>query len=83
LISAQEIETFVGLGPDHQPATTIPYTPRARKALAIAAREAKALNHAHVGAEHVFLGLLIEGNGVAARVLERLGVRTEIAREAV
>jgi ATP-dependent Clp protease ATP-binding subunit ClpC len=80
---AEEIETFVGLGPDHQPAATIPYTPRARKALAIAAREAKALNHVHVGAEHVFLGLLIEGDGVAARVLQRLGVRTELAREAV
>jgi ATP-dependent Clp protease ATP-binding subunit ClpC len=48
----------------------MPYTPRVKKVLALAAKEAKALNHTYVGTEHLLLGLLREGDGVAARVLE-------------
>jgi ATP-dependent Clp protease ATP-binding subunit ClpA len=49
----------------------IPYTPRVKKVLALAGKEAKALNHSYVGTEHILLGLLREGEGVAARVLKR------------
>lgn len=82
-----EIEKWVGLG---QPAARIPaeipYTPRAKRALSLAAKEAKALNQSQIGAEHIFLGLLLEGHGVAALVLKSLGVdperiRAEIRRE--
>jgi Clp amino terminal domain, pathogenicity island component len=64
----------------------IPYTPRVKKVLALAVKEATALNHAFVGTEHILLGLLREGDGVAARVLKNLDVdiektRTEILHE--
>jgi ATP-dependent Clp protease ATP-binding subunit ClpC len=64
----------------------IPYTPRVKKVLALAGKEAKALNHSYVGTEHILLGLLREGDGVAARVLKNLDVdiertRNEILRE--
>ena len=76
-----EIEKFVGIG---QPASRvpeqIPFTPRAKQALALAAREAKGLNSPHIGAEHIFLGLLLEDSGVAALVLRSLGVNAEKAR---
>ena len=52
-----------------------------KKALALAAKEAKALNHTYVGTEHILLGLLREGDGVAARVLKALRVDTDVARQ--
>ena len=58
----------------------IPYTPRVKKVLALAGKEAKSLNHSYVGTEHILLGLLREGEGVAARVLKDLGVDIERAR---
>ena len=77
----REIEKWVGLGqPATQNSTTIPYTPRAKRALSLAAQEAKALHRTHIGAEHIFLGLLLEGHGVAALVLKSLGVDVEKAR---
>jgi ATP-dependent Clp protease ATP-binding subunit ClpC len=75
-----EIELTVTAGAVPSAATTIPFTPRARQALQLAAREAKSLNERQVRAEHVFLGLLREGGGVAAMVLKKLGVRAESAR---
>lgn len=51
-----------------------------KKVLALAVREAKALNHAYVGTEHILLGLLREGDGVAGRVLKNLGVDLERTR---
>src|SRR6185295_8149723 len=66
------------------PATdAIPYTPRAKKAIRLAAKEAKQLKHAQVGNGELFLGLLREGGGVAAMALRNLGVRLESAREAI
>jgi ATP-dependent Clp protease ATP-binding subunit ClpC len=64
----------------------IPYTPRVKKVLALASKEAKALNHSYVGTEHILLGLLREGEGVAAQVLRNLDVnldktRSEILKE--
>jgi ATP-dependent Clp protease ATP-binding subunit ClpC len=79
-VVSKDIIDFVGVGPDQPGADTIPYTPRAKNALSIAAREAKILKHAQVGPEHIFLGLLMEGDGVAARVLQRLGVQIEALR---
>src|SRR5216110_734743 len=61
----------------------IPYTPRVKKVLGLAAKEAGKLNHTHVGTEHILLGLLREGDGVAARVLANLGVNTEVTRQQV
>jgi ATP-dependent Clp protease ATP-binding subunit ClpC len=57
-----------------------PLTPRAGKAVEIAAREAQTMNHPRIEAEHLFLGLLLEGSGVAALVLRKLGVRAKRAR---
>ena len=75
-----EVEKQVGKGPDVETLGNIPYTPRVRKVLALAAKEAKALNHTYVGTEHILLGLLSEGDGVAARVLKNLGVDIEATR---
>ena len=61
----------------------IPYTPRVKKVLALAAKEAKALNHSYVGTEHILLGLLREGDGVAARVLKSLDVDIERTRNEI
>jgi Clp amino terminal domain, pathogenicity island component len=78
-----EIEKIVHFGSDQLTTHDLPYTPRVRKALTFAAREAKALNYTGVGAEHVFLGLLLEGGGVAALVLKNLGVQIERTREEI
>jgi ATP-dependent Clp protease ATP-binding subunit ClpC len=69
----QEVEKQVGTGPDQKMIGNIAYTPRVKKVLALAAKEAKALNHTYLGTEHILLGLLREGDGVAARVLKNLG----------
>ena len=65
-----EVEKEVGSGPPQKSTGNIPYTPRVKKVLALANKEAKALNHSYVGTEHLLLGLLREGEGVAARVLK-------------
>ena len=75
-----EVEKQVGIGPDRKVIGVIPYTPRVKKVLALAAKEAKALNHTYVGTEHILLGLLREGDGVAARVLSSLNVKLEKTR---
>ena len=81
-----EVEKQVGNGPETKMVGNIPYTPRVKKVLALAGKEAKALSHSYVGTEHILLGLLREGEGVAARVLKNLHVdiertRNEILRE--
>ena len=80
------MEKQVGTGTETKTQGSIPYTPRVKKVLALAGKEAKALNHSYVGTEHILLGLLREGEGVAARVLKSLDVdiertRNEILRE--
>jgi ATP-dependent Clp protease ATP-binding subunit ClpC len=80
------VEKQVGTGQETKTQGSIPYTPRVKKVLALAGKEAKALNHSYVGTEHILLGLLREGEGVAARVLKSLEVdiertRNEILRE--
>ncbi|CAN5249006.1 ATP-dependent Clp protease ATP-binding subunit [soil metagenome] len=81
-----EVEKQVGSGPETKMVGNIPYTPRVKKVLALAGKEAKALNHSYFGTEHILLGLLREGEGVAARVLKSLEIdiertRNEILRE--
>jgi ATP-dependent Clp protease ATP-binding subunit ClpC len=61
----------------------IPYTPRAKKVLALAASEAQALHHSYVGTEHLLLGLLHEGESAAARVLKNLDVNLDEARREI
>src|SRR5512136_2254425 len=78
-----EVEKQVGTGPDQKMMGNIPCTPRANKVLAIAQKEAKALNHTYVGTEHILLGLLREGDGVAARVLKNLDVDIEQTRQEI
>ena len=77
------VEKEVGTGPDQKLAGNIPYTPRVKKVLALASKEAKALNHTYVGTEHILLGLLREGDGVAARVLKNLEVDIEQTRQEI
>src|SRR5512138_1129154 len=78
-----EVEKQVGHGPDAKMIGNIPYTPRVKKVLALATKEAKALNHTYVGTEHILLGLLREGDGVAARVLKNLDVDIEQTRQEI
>ena len=80
------VEKQVGTGQETKTQASIPYTPRVKKVLALAGKEAKALSHSYVGTEHILLGLLREGEGVAARVLKSLEIdiertRNEILRE--
>ena len=72
-----EVEKQVGSGPETKIVGNVPYTPRVKKVLALAGKEAKALSHSYVGTEHILLGLLKEGEGVAARVLKNLEVDIE------
>ncbi|MDX2226831.1 MAG: ATP-dependent Clp protease ATP-binding subunit [Verrucomicrobiae bacterium] len=78
-----EVEKQVGTGPEQKISGNIPYTPRVKKVLALAGKEAKALNHSYIGTEHILLGLLREGDGVAARVLKSLDVDIDRARNEV
>jgi len=78
-----EVEKQVGTGPDQKMIGNIPYTPRVKKVLSLAAKEAKALNHTYVGTEHILLGLLREGDGVAARVLKNMDVDIEQTRQEI
>src|SRR6202167_6275757 len=77
------VEKQVGTGQEAKAQGSIPYTPRVKKVLALAGKEAKALNHSYVGTEHILLGLLREGEGVAARVLKNLDVDIERCRNEI
>jgi len=79
----QEVEKQVGSGQENKMAGNIPYTPRVKKVLALAGKEAKALQHSYVGTEHILLGLLREGEGVAAQVLKNLEVDLDRTRNEV
>ena len=81
-----EVEKAVGVGPETKTVGNVPFTPRVKKVLALAGSEARSLNHSYVGTEHILLGLLREGEGVASRVLRSLEIdlektRIEVMRE--
>jgi ATP-dependent Clp protease ATP-binding subunit ClpC len=69
-----EVEKLVQPGPQTQVIGDIPFTPRSKKALELAAEEARALGHNYIGTEHLLLGLVKEGEGMAYRVLLNLGL---------
>jgi prophage maintenance system killer protein len=76
-----QVEAIIGRGQD-TPAGPIPFTPRSKKVLELARREAKRLGHGYVGTEHLLLGMVREGEGVAAQVLARLGAdRARVVEE--
>lgn len=75
-----EVENSVGLGPETKTTGNIPFTPRVKKVLALSSSEARSLNHSYVGTEHLLLGLLREGEGVAARVMKNLNIDLEKTR---
>jgi ATP-dependent Clp protease ATP-binding subunit ClpC len=78
-----EVEKIVGQGPETKTVGNVPFTPRSKKVLQLAMAEAQALNHTYVGTEHILLGLLREGEGVAAQVLMNLSVDLESTRRQV
>jgi hypothetical protein len=78
-----EVEKQVGTGPEPKMLGSIPYTPRVKKVLVLAWKEAKALNHTYVGTEHILLGLLREGDGVAALVFKNLDGNIEQTRQMI
>ena len=73
------VEFIIGRG-DKQSSGEIGLTPRAKKVIELAVDEARRLNHSYIGTEHVLLGLVREGEGIAAGVLESLGVNLERVR---
>jgi ATP-dependent Clp protease ATP-binding subunit ClpC len=77
----KEVETLIGRG--QESVQTIHYTPRAKKVIELSMDEARKLGHSYVGTEHILLGLIREGEGVAARVLNNLGVSLNKARQQV
>ena len=77
----KEVESLIGRG--QEMSQTIHYTPRAKKVIELSMDEARKLGHSYVGTEHILLGLLREGEGVAARVLNNLGVSLNKARQQV
>jgi ATP-dependent Clp protease ATP-binding subunit ClpC len=78
----QEVEQIIGPG-QQPPAGHIPFTPRAKKVLELSLREALQLGHHHVGTEHLLLGLIREGDGVAAQVMVKLGADLNRVRQQV
>ncbi|WP_026688654.1 ATP-dependent protease ATP-binding subunit ClpC [Alteribacter aurantiacus] len=76
-----EVEQLIGRG--EEGSKTIHYTPRAKKVIELSMDEARKLGHSYVGTEHILLGLIREGEGVAARVLNNLGVSLNKARQQV
>jgi Clp amino terminal domain, pathogenicity island component len=75
---------IVGPGEDPDPPTGhIPFTPRAKKVMELSLREALALEHRYIGTEHLLLGLIREGEGVAAQVLLRQGLTLAVVRQEV
>jgi len=78
----QEVEEIIGQG-DHESPGSIPFTPRAKKVLDLSVAEAAQLGHDYVGTEHILLGLIREGNGVAAQVLVKHGADPNRVRQQV
>ena len=78
----QQVEEIIGLG-TQPPAGHIPFTPRAKKVLELSLRESLQLGHNYIGTEHILLGLIREGNGVAAQVLVKLGADLNRVRQQV
>jgi Clp amino terminal domain, pathogenicity island component/UvrB/uvrC motif len=78
----QQVEEIIGQG-QQASLEHIPFTPRAKKVLELSLRESKQLGHNYIGTEHILLGLIREGDGVAAQVLVKLGAALDRVRQQV
>jgi ATP-dependent Clp protease ATP-binding subunit ClpC len=78
----EQVQEIIGTG-QTAPSGHIPFTPRAKKVLELSLREALQLGHSYIGTEHLLLGLIREGEGVAAQVLTKLGADTNRVRQQV
>jgi ATP-dependent Clp protease ATP-binding subunit ClpC len=78
----QQVQEIIGRGQGQQQGH-VPFTPRAKKVLELSLREAQQLGHDYIGTEHILLGLIREGEGVAARVLVKLGADLNRVRQQV
>jgi ATP-dependent Clp protease ATP-binding subunit ClpC len=78
----EQVQEIIGQG-QQAPTGHIPFTPRAKKVLELSLREALQLGHSYIGTEHLLLGLIREGEGVAAQVLTKLGADTNRVRQQV
>ncbi len=78
----QRVEEIIASG-EQAPSGHIPFTAQAKELLKLALQESQALGHRYIGTEHILLGLIREGNGVAAQVLTGLGADLQSAREQV
>jgi ATP-dependent Clp protease ATP-binding subunit ClpA len=78
----QQVEAFIGRG-QQAPSGPVPFTPRAKKVLELSLRESLQLGHNYIGTEHILLGLIREGDGVAAQVLVKLGADSNRVRQQV
>ena len=79
----QQVEEMIGRGKQGQTSGHIPFTPRAKKVLELSLRESLQLGHDYIGTEHILLGLVREGEGVAAQVLISLGAELDRVRQQV
>ncbi|MET3291404.1 ATP-dependent Clp protease ATP-binding subunit [Brevibacillus fluminis] len=78
-----EVEALIGRGTEQSGNYTPNYTPRAKKVIELSMDEARKLGHTYVGTEHILLGLIREGEGIAARIMNNLGVSLNKARQQV
>ncbi len=78
-----EVEKIVKPGPSTVISGDIPFTPKAKKAIELAGAEARALSHNYIGTEHILLGLIREGEGVASQVLINLGLNLDKIRQEI
>jgi ATP-dependent Clp protease ATP-binding subunit ClpC len=78
----EQVETIIGRG-EEAPSGHIPFTPRAKRVLELSLRESGQLGHNYIGTEHILLGLIREGEGVAAQVLVKLGADLNRVRQVV
>jgi len=78
-----EVQRLVGAAPMPETGDSAGYTPRVKRVLALASREAKALHHTYIGTEHILLGLLAEGDSLGGQALKNLGVDLEATRQAI
>ena len=78
----QQVEEIIGQG-QHAPSGHIPFTPRAKKVLELSLCESVQLGHDYIGTEHILLGLIRQGDGVAAQVLVKLGADLNRVRQQV
>jgi ATP-dependent Clp protease ATP-binding subunit ClpC len=78
----EQIVAIIGLG-GTQPSGHVPFTPRAKKILELGLLEARQLGHEYIGTEHILLGIVREGDGVAAQVLQKQGLTLDVVRQSV